>query len=120
MPLIKAGSVEPSDVTYGLANADDPRPADPLSAAEATASGGPILAPGDSVMTIETRGDLALGFAVDPGRQGEYNANATVASVDGQSGVAYSWFTLWTPTSGVLSHFRGRKRFAGKCSQDGL
>ncbi len=96
---IKAGSVGQVALGYMTANADSPLPANPLAAVAASATGGPVLAPGDSVMTIETRGDLVLGDAVDPGRQ--ISPSATTATVNGQTGDALSWFTLWTANSGI-------------------
>jgi filamentous hemagglutinin family protein len=78
----------------------DPRGVDPYAATQSYARSGITLTPGDATVTIETRGDLVLGGAGDPGRtRSPNNANYQVG------GVAYaggeSWFSLWTDHTAI-------------------
>lgn len=98
--VVKAGSIGQVSLLYGAANADDPRAADPLNPIYASISGGPILAPGDGTITLQTLGDLAVSGAVDPGRVPMQNA--TSVTTGGVTGDGYSWFTLWTANSGIV------------------
>lgn len=72
----------------------------PYDATMASATGGLLLVPGDATASLDARGDLVLGAAVDPGR-----APTRVAqSVDlggGTRGPGYSWFSLWTDHTSI-------------------
>ncbi len=64
----------------------------PLQATAATSNGGPVLVLGDSAASLSTRGDLALSAVDDPTRETQANL---------ANGQVNSWFTLWTPQTGV-------------------
>ncbi len=103
--LIEAGSVGFVQTGYNVANSDSPLSADPFLPMTAAAEGGPALGVGDSTISIDTRGDLALGTVFDPGRQtGE---PASSGSYQGASEDVVSWFTLWTNASGVALNAAG-------------
>ncbi|MCC8962179.1 filamentous hemagglutinin family protein [Bradyrhizobium sp. Pear76] len=74
----------------------DPRPINPLTPYSMTTLGGGDFAPGDSVIDIRARGDLAVGTILDPGRVG---TTGLTAADNGDEGA--SWFTLWTGTTAV-------------------
>jgi filamentous hemagglutinin family protein len=96
---VEAGSVGTLGLTnYGYGGSD-PRPLSPLTAYGVTAGEGASFAPGDGTVDVRSRGDLAMGQIIDPGRIG-VRAD-TLASVDGQSGQGATWFTLWTASTAV-------------------
>ncbi|AUC96260.1 filamentous hemagglutinin [Bradyrhizobium sp. SK17] len=74
----------------------DPRPINPLTPYSMTTLAGGDFAPGDSVIDIRARGDLAVGTILDPGRVGVTGLTA----VD-NGGSAASWFSLWTGTTAL-------------------
>ncbi|MDE1172641.1 MAG: filamentous hemagglutinin family protein, partial [Parvibaculaceae bacterium] len=77
----------------------DPRPLDTLVPYGMTTVAGGSFAPGDGVVDVRTRGDLAMGVVLDPGRVGlEQMTDASSAANAGQGA---SWFTLWTGTTAL-------------------
>ncbi|WP_454695736.1 filamentous haemagglutinin family protein [Achromobacter aegrifaciens] len=65
------------------------------------AMGGPRLLLGDAVATLDTRGDLVLADAPDPGRVRQINTSPYTQGSLFKSGGAESWFTLWTPSTSI-------------------
>jgi hypothetical protein len=61
-------------------------------------SGGSFV-PGDGVVDVRTRGDLALGPIIDPGRFGVNQP--TEASTSAGAGGGVSWFALWTKQTAI-------------------
>ncbi|WP_155255017.1 filamentous haemagglutinin family protein [Bradyrhizobium elkanii] len=77
----------------------DPRPINPLTPYSMTTLYGGDFAPGDSVINLRARGDLAVGTILDPGRVG---LTAWTDANNGQTnGDGASWFTLWTGQTAV-------------------
>ncbi len=77
----------------------DPRPINPLTPYSMTTLYGGDFAPGDSVINLRARGDLAVGTILDPGRGG---LTAWTDANNGQTnGDGASWFTLWTGQTAV-------------------
>ncbi len=83
----------------GLNDAFDPRGIDPFTAMSSDARSGITLVPGDSAVYLETRGDLVLGGAGDPGRS--QSPNRSAISIGGAPGAGESWFTLWTDHTAI-------------------
>lgn len=83
----------------------DPRPINPLTSYSMTTVDGGDFAPGDSVINIRARGDLAVGTILDPGRVGV--TGVTAADNGSTSGQGASWFTLWTGETAVNSFAAG-------------
>ncbi|TAI66951.1 filamentous hemagglutinin, partial [Bradyrhizobium sp. Leo170] len=80
-------------------NGTDPRPINPLTPYSMTTLYGGDFAPGDSVINLRARGDLAVGTILDPGRVG---VTAWTDANNGQTnGDGASWFTLWTGQTAV-------------------
>jgi hypothetical protein len=118
---IKAGSVGGLYLSYGSSAGDDPRAISPFVAGLLNTSflnagsplyGGPILVPGDSSITIQSRGDLVVSAAGDPGRVPDSNAtNATTTSnwtLDPSlNGEGYTWFSLWTSSTSINLYSAG-------------
>lgn len=75
---------------------------DSYTATGGTAMGGPVLMLGDSAAWIDSRGDLVLGGAGDPGRVRSYQAS-NVFAPDGQllATNGEGWFSLWTNNSAI-------------------
>ncbi|WP_116522578.1 filamentous haemagglutinin family protein [Achromobacter insuavis] len=63
--------------------------------------GGPRLLLGDAVASLDTRGDLVLADAPDPGRVRQINTSPYVQGSLSKGGGAESWFTLWTPATAI-------------------
>ncbi|KHA70340.1 hemagglutinin [Pseudomonas chlororaphis] len=78
------------------------RPLDPFTSTTSNASGGLVLIPGDSGMSLSTRGDLVLGGAADPGRVRLFNASPLLDS-SGNMGIGgiLSGFSLWTDHTAI-------------------
>ncbi|MFJ4142615.1 filamentous haemagglutinin family protein [Pseudomonas sp. NPDC089734] len=105
---VQAGALGGIDLKYGrFGNQHDTtetRAFDPYISSIASATGGLVLIPGDSTISLSTRGDLVLGGAADPGRVSQYNStafNATGAADGAYSGQGYSWFSLWTDHTAI-------------------
>ncbi|VVN32602.1 filamentous haemagglutinin family protein [Pseudomonas fluorescens] len=78
------------------------RPLDPFSSTTSNASGGLVLIPGDSGMSLSTRGDLVLGGAGDPGRVGLFNATPLLDNNGNiRTGGILSGFSLWTDHTAI-------------------
>jgi len=100
---LQAGSVGGVELRYGARqDAKESRPYDMYTATAATAAGGPVLLLGDAGARLDARGDLVLGTVTDPGRVGQYNGGTpfTANGVHHADG-GWSWFSLWTPSTGV-------------------
>ncbi|WP_434580935.1 filamentous haemagglutinin family protein [Pseudomonas sp. Z1-6] len=72
----------------------------PYDATMASATGGVLLVPGDATASLNTRGNLVLGAAVDPGRA-PTRAAQSVDLGGGIKGPGYSWFSLWTDHTAI-------------------
>lgn len=100
---LQAGNVGGVELRYGARqDAKESRPYDMYTATAATSAGGPVLVLGDAGARLDARGDLVLGTVTDPGRVGQYNGGTPFTA----NGVHYadggwSWFSLWTPSTGV-------------------
>ncbi len=92
----------------------DPRPINPLTSYSMTTVGGGDFAPGDSVINIRARGDLAVGNILDPGRIGV--TGVTAAANGSTSGQGASWFTLWTGETAVNMFAAGGSLAPGSAS----
>lgn len=100
---LQAGSVGGVELRYGARqDGKESRPYDVYSATAATSAGGPVLVLGDAGARLDARGDLVLGTVTDPGRVGQYNGGTpfTANGVHHADG-GWSWFSLWTPSTGV-------------------
>ncbi|WP_420970617.1 filamentous haemagglutinin family protein [Bradyrhizobium sp. B120] len=92
----------------------DPRPINPLTSYSMTKLAGGDFAPGDSVINIRARGDLAAGTILDPGRVGL--TNLTAADNGNAAGRGASWFTLWTGGTAVNEFAAGGSLAPGSAS----
>ncbi|MEW6436168.1 MAG: filamentous hemagglutinin family protein [Pseudomonadota bacterium] len=80
--------------TFFGVDGNDPRLLSALVPYSMKISDGGTIAPGDSAVNIDARGELALGAIYDPGRVGlEQETQATSAA---GTGLGATWFTLWT------------------------
>jgi filamentous hemagglutinin family protein len=103
---LSAGALGGIDLQYGAGyQFNDPRETrafDPFTSTTSTASGGLVLIPGDSGMSLNTRGDLVLGGAADAGRMILQNATPVFnASGEIQQGGLLSGFSLWTDHTAI-------------------
>ncbi|CAI8895768.1 filamentous haemagglutinin family protein [Pseudomonas serboccidentalis] len=103
---ITAGALGGVNLHYGAGPVDqDPRETralDPFNATISSATGGLVLIPGDSGMRLDTRGDLVLGGATDPGRVRLQNSTAfTDAGGVLHAGGGLSGFSLWTDRTAI-------------------
>lgn len=75
---------------------------DPFTATTSSATGGLVLIPGDSGMRLNTRGDLVLGGAADPGRVLLQNSTP-FTTPDGvvHAGGGLTGFSLWTDHTAI-------------------
>jgi filamentous hemagglutinin family protein len=99
---MQAGSVGGLELRFDRADPEESRAYEVYTATSSIAGGGPMLVPGDAAVQIDTRGDLVLGGVVDAGRVAQFN-NGTPFVGEGvqRPGDGYSWFSLWTPASGI-------------------
>ena len=101
---LQAGSIGGIYLVYGQSENADPRPTSvTTSGVFDFIFGGPALAPGDSTVSLEVRGDLVLGNAVNPGILFS-PINTTQASLVANSstvGNGESFFSLWTSKTGI-------------------
>ena len=79
----------------------DPRGLDLFIAPSSEARSGITLVPGDATMTVQTRGDLVLGGAGDPGRSVLLNDAPYKAGGGVYDGGGQSWFSLWTEHTAI-------------------
>ncbi|MDH7588965.1 filamentous haemagglutinin family protein [Serratia bockelmannii] len=100
-----SGAIGGINLLYGNneiqdAKPNDPRVFAPYTAGRSTATGGLVVMPGDATFTLNTRGDLVLSAAGDPGRTPQ---NHTVPFSD--RGTTHegglSWFSLWTDHTAI-------------------
>lgn len=87
--------------TARLTDAADPRGLDAFRATLANARGGINLVPGDTAVSLQTRGDLALGGVADPGRSATPNSSAFSVGGTAYAGGGQGWFSLWTGRSAI-------------------
>ncbi|PVX36125.1 filamentous haemagglutinin family protein [Janthinobacterium sp. 78] len=73
---------------------------DAFTATRAAPNGGMTLVPGDATFTVATLGDQVLQDVADPGRVPLLIASPFVSAA-GETGVGYSWFSLWTPRTAL-------------------
>ena len=103
---LSGGAVGGLDLRYGnestQQDAKDSRGYDPYVSTQASATGGMVLIPGDSVIRLDTRGDLVVGGASDPGRVALPNSTP-YRMPDGtvRTGGGYSWFSMWTENTAI-------------------
>jgi hypothetical protein len=99
---MQASSVGGLELRFDRADPEESRAYQVYTATSSIAGGGPMLVPGDAAVQIDTRGDLVLGGVVDAGRVAQFN-NGTPFVGEGvqRPGDGYSWFSLWTPASGI-------------------
>jgi filamentous hemagglutinin family protein len=102
---ISAGQIGTIAPFYNSSAPYDLRAPDPLLAETANISGAIVVVPGDGTVTLQTRGDLVLGGAADPGRVGQVNLTPFTATANGSTvtaaGGGDSWFSLWTAASAI-------------------
>lgn len=98
---IDAGAVGGVQLRYGMLDPVDTRTGDPYAAGRAIANGGPILVLGDSTVRIDTRGDLVLGGAADPGRTLQLESGAFSYQGLQHANNGWSWFSMWTPATAI-------------------
>lgn len=73
---------------------------EPYKVSSAVAMGGAVVVLGDATAQLQTRGDLVLGGAADPGRVPV--ANYTDMLLDnGRHAAGTSWFSLWTANTAL-------------------
>lgn len=99
---VEAGSVGGIELRFDRADPEESRAYDVYKATSSIAGGGPVLVPGDAGVRIDTRGDLVLGGVGDAGRM-TLNTNGTPFTANGirYNGEGWSWFSLWTPATGI-------------------
>lgn len=99
---LQAGSVGAIELRYDQQDPQESRPYNVAVATSSKAVGGPVIVPGDAGVQIDTRGDLVLGSVVDAGRAPTYD-NGFRFSYNGveRTGMGWSWFSLWTPSTAV-------------------
>jgi filamentous hemagglutinin family protein len=103
---LQAGSIGGISLVYGQASSTDPRSPNPVSAnLYSYTYGGPVIAPGDGSVVLQTRGDLVIGNAADPGRVTE--TGSTQANVGSLNGSGASWFTLWSSSTSIDAESAG-------------
>ncbi|KQX90306.1 hypothetical protein ASD34_03305 [Variovorax sp. Root473] len=99
---MQAGSVGGIELRFDRADPEESRAYQVYTATSSIAGGGPLLVPGDAAVRIDSRGDLVLGSVADAGRVAQFN-NGTPFVGEGvqRPGEGFSWFSLWTPASGI-------------------
>ncbi len=95
--LINAGSIGSVQPIHGTVNGNDPRFLSPFASEEAGFGNGFDLALGDASITVDSRGDLAIGSAVNPGTvQNTVNTTLVDGADDGVTD-----FSLWTASTSI-------------------
>ena len=103
---LTAGALGGVNLQYGASNlfhdVRETRAFNPFTSTTGNASGGLVLIPGDSGMRLNTRGDLVLGGAADPGRVPLQNSTPFTGT-DGvvHAGGGLSGFSLWTERTAI-------------------
>ena len=103
---VQAGALGGIDLQFSresaLNDSRETRSFDVYTATMGSATGGPILVPGDSAMMLNTRGDLVVGAAADAGRTPQRNSQSfTLNNGTPYLGGGSSWFSLWTPHTAI-------------------
>lgn len=93
---LKAGSIGNIDLSYIFTDRGSP-----FVARSSTADGGPIVVPGDATVGLNTRGDLVLGGAADPGRVRLWNSTPYTEKGIRYAGGGLSWFSLWSDRTAI-------------------
>ncbi|VFR77593.1 Filamentous haemagglutinin family outer membrane protein associated with VreARI signalling system [plant metagenome] len=83
--------------TLDVQDRNETRGFDPFVSTRAIATGGLVLVPGDSTFNLNTRRDLVIGGAADPGRVHVLNSSP----YGGQGGGGQTWFSLWTDRTAI-------------------
>lgn len=98
---VSAAAVGGIDRAYGAAqmhqDTHETRAYDPFQATLANAKGGLVVVPGDATVQLNTRGDLVLAAAADPGRVPTLNSTPFGSALGGGN----SWFSLWTANTAI-------------------
>ncbi|MFF7055176.1 filamentous hemagglutinin family protein [Achromobacter spanius] len=103
---LAGGAVGGLDLQYGNEareqDVKESRGYDPYVSTMASATGGLVLIPGDAVIRLDTRGDLVVSGASDPGRVALPNSTP-YRMPDGtlRTGGGYSWFSMWTENTAI-------------------
>jgi len=95
---IRAGAIGQAPSTYAT-NVNDPRTISPLAATGVNGSDGITVAPGDTMVSIETRRDLVIGAVSDPTRLPQQYLSTLTTSTGSVTGL--TWFSLWQPRTEV-------------------
>ncbi|MCA1325588.1 filamentous haemagglutinin family protein [Herbaspirillum sp. alder98] len=82
-------------------DAGDVRAIDPFKSTIALSGSGLSLMPGDATVYVDTRRDLVLTDAGDPGRVYVDNMSSFSANGTRYTGGGQSWFSLWTPHTAI-------------------
>ncbi|UZE50957.1 filamentous hemagglutinin family protein [Rhodopseudomonas sp. P2A-2r] len=116
-----AASIGGINLIYGLRDSADTRGAEPYAATWSQATSGITVVPGDSAVYLQSRGDLVLGGAGDPGRSVTPSNSAFSAGGINYVGGGGSWFTLWTEHTAInLISAGGNLTPTTSTSTDGL
>jgi len=95
------GTVQP---VFGVVNGNDPRYLPPLDSETANLGNGIDLLPGDGTVTVDSRGDLVIDGAGDPGTV-QNQTNTTPVDDPAQrldlTGGGNTDFSLWTSATGL-------------------
>ncbi|WP_455153258.1 filamentous haemagglutinin family protein [Bradyrhizobium cenepequi] len=114
--VVKAGSIGAFAVNNGGAafTSVDPRATDPNIFKRSLKTPGPIFTPGDSTVSIMTRGDLVFGGAGDAGMGALVDQKGipyTLRNADGTTTLVASGgqssFTLWRPATAINLYSAG-------------
>ncbi|MGL3823098.1 filamentous haemagglutinin family protein [Sphingopyxis sp. R3-92] len=95
------GAVQSGYRAITLPNPLDPRGTDPFERTNANALSGVALVPGDSVFTVQTRGDQVIAGAGDATRSVALNSSPFAAKGTSYGGGGWSWFSLWTENTAI-------------------
>jgi filamentous hemagglutinin family protein len=95
---ISAGSIGTVQPIFKTVNGADPRFLSPLASEDAAFGNGFDLALGDSAATVDTRGDLSIGNAINPGTVQNFVNRTAVDGFAAGSGGATD-FSLWTAST---------------------
>ena len=101
--VLRAGSIGTILPQYGILNGNDPRFLSPFESETANFSNGIELAPGDGTVTADTRGDIVIDYADNPGTvTNTVNYPAIPGLLSAGSAVAdHSDFSLWTASTAI-------------------
>jgi filamentous hemagglutinin family protein len=102
--VFDAGSIGTVTPVFGVVNGNDPRFLPPLDSETADLGNGIDLLPGDGTVTVDSRGDLVIDGAGDPGTV-QNQTNTTPVDDPAQkldlAGGGNTDFSLWTSATGL-------------------